>query len=117
LDQAESGCLPCCNKPAWKVPGGECDRQPGSEQLDLCSPNPSSVFSRMTGLNLKLIILIGRLAIDTFYAPSKTSEEIIGTQMRYASVKVIPLPHPSGISRWNQKQVHRALICEALELL
>jgi uracil-DNA glycosylase len=57
----------------------------------------------MAGLNLKLIIPAGRLAIDAFYEPSKTLEEIIGTQMGYASAQVIPLPHPSGISRLNQK--------------
>ena len=48
----------------------------------------------MVSLNMKLIIPIGRLAIDTFYVPSKTLEYIIGAQMRYASAKVIPLPHP-----------------------
>ncbi|MFO8036474.1 MAG: hypothetical protein R6U57_07605 [Anaerolineales bacterium] len=50
-------------------------------------------------MNLKLIIPIGRLAIDAFYNPSKMSEEIIGTQTGYASAHLIPLPHPSGVSR------------------
>ena len=82
-----------------KRPDGDGDRRPGSEQLELCSPHLSSVLSLMTGFNLKLIIPIGRLAIDAFYTPSITFEEIIGTQMEYASAQVIPLPHPSGISR------------------
>jgi hypothetical protein len=56
----------------------------------------------MVGLNLKLIISVGRLAIDAFYTPSKTLEDIIGAQMGYANAHVIPLPHPSGISRLYQ---------------
>ncbi|MFO7944531.1 MAG: uracil-DNA glycosylase family protein [Anaerolineales bacterium] len=100
-----------------KRPDGDGDRRPGSEQLELCSPHLSSVLSLMDGLNLKLIIPVGRLAIDAFYDSSKTLEEIIGTQMGYASAQVIPLPHPSGISRWHQKQEHRALIYQALELI
>lgn len=100
-----------------KRPAGDGDRRPGSEQLELCSPHLSSVLSLMTGFNLKLIIPVGRQAIDAFYAPSKTLEEIIGTQMGYASATVIPLPHPSGVSRWHQKQEHRILIYQALELI
>jgi len=46
----------------------------------------------MAGLNLKLIIPVGRLAVDAFYDSSKTLDEIIGTQMEYASAQVIPLP-------------------------
>ncbi|MFO8037053.1 MAG: hypothetical protein R6U57_10545 [Anaerolineales bacterium] len=67
--------------------------------LTLSTPYLSSGLSLTAGLNLKLIIPVGRLAIDAFYAPSKTLEEIIGVQMEYASAHVIPLPHPSGVSR------------------
>lgn len=100
-----------------KRPDGDGDRRPSSEQRELCSPHLSSVLSLMNGFNLELIIPVGRQAIDAFYAPSKTLEEIIGTQMGYASATVIPLPHPSGVSRWHQKQEHRALIYQALEII
>ncbi len=90
-------------------------RRPTSEQLELCSPHLSSVLSLMTGLNLKLIVPVGRLSVDAFYASSKTLDEIIGAQMGYASAQVIPLPHPSGISRWHQRQEHRKLIYQALD--
>ena len=100
-----------------KRPDEDGDRRPTSGQLEICHAHLSSVLSLMTGLNLGLIIPVGRLAIEAFYAPSKTLEEIIGTQMKYASARVIPLPHPSGISRWHQKQEHRALIYRALELI
>jgi len=104
----------CC---PGKRPDGDGNRRPTSEQLELCSPHLSSVLSLLAGLNLKLIIPVGRLAVDAFYAPSKTLDEIIGTQMKYANAHVIPLPHPSGISRWHQTQEHRALIYQALELI
>jgi uracil-DNA glycosylase family 4 len=100
-----------------KRPDGDGDHRPGSEQLELCSPHLTRVLSLMASLNLKMIIPVGRLAIDAFYTSSKTLEEIIGTQMGYASAHVIPLHHPSGISRWGQAQEHRALIYQALELV
>jgi uracil-DNA glycosylase len=71
----------------------------------------------MASLNLKLIIPVERLAIEAFFAPSKTLEELIRTKMGYASAQVIPLPHPSGISLWHQTQEHRSLIYQALELI
>ena len=63
------------------------------------APHLSSVLSLMADLNLKLIIPVGRLAVDASFTPSKLLEEITRTQMGYANAQVIPLPHPNGISR------------------
>ena len=64
-----------------KQPDGSDDRSPSSTQLDLCQPHLSRVLSLMTGLNLRLIIPVGRLAIDAFFPASKALEEIIGQQL------------------------------------
>jgi len=96
---------------------GSGDRSPSSQQLDLCQPHLARILSLMTGLTLKLIIPVGRLAINAFFPASKPLEKIIGQQMKYSQALVIPLPHPSGLSRWHQKKEHRALIYQALGLI
>jgi len=100
-----------------KQPDGSGDRNPSSKQLDLCQPYLARVLSLMTGLTLKLILPVGRLAINAFFPASKPLEEIVGQQMKYSQALVIPLPHPSGLSRWHQKKEHRALIYQALGLI
>lgn len=96
---------------------GSGDCRPSAAQLELCRPHLSRVLSVMTGKNLRLIIPVGRLAINVFFPASRSLEEIIGQQMRYSSALVIPLPHPSGLSRWHQSQDHRALIYQALKMI
>ncbi len=104
----------CC---PGKQPDGSGDRSPSSTQLDLCQPHLSRILSLMTGLNLRLIIPVGRLAIDAFFPASKALEKIIGQRLKYSRALVVPLPHPSGLSLWHQKQEHRALIYRALEMI
>jgi len=100
-----------------KQPNGPGDRQPSSRQIELCQPHLSWGLSLMIGLNLKLIIPVGRLAIDGFYSLSKTLDEIIGQRMKYAQAHMVPLPHPSRISHWHKKQERRSLIYQALKLI
>jgi len=100
-----------------KQPDGSGDRSPSSKQLELCQPHLARVLSVMAGLNLKLIVPVGRLAISAFFPTSRSLEEIIGQQMKYSRALVIPLPHPSGLSRWHQSQDHRALIYQALKMI
>lgn len=96
---------------------GSGDRRPSAAQLELCRPHLSRMLSVMTGKNLRLIIPVGRWAINVFFSPSKSLEEIIGQQMKYSSALVIPLPHPSDLSRWHQSQAHRALIYRTLKMI
>ena len=100
-----------------KQPDGSGYRSPSSKQLDLCQPHLSRVLSLMTGLNLRLIIPVGRLAIDALFPASKALEKIIGQRLKYSRALVVPLPHPSDLSRWYQNQEHRALIYLALEMI
>ena len=71
----------------------------------------------MAGLNLRLILPVDRLAIDTFFPASKALEEIIGQRLKYSRALVVPLPRPSGLSRWYQNQEHRSLFYRALEMI
>ena len=100
-----------------KQPDRRGDRRPSSKHIELCQPHFSKVLSIMHNLSLRLIIPVGRLAIDAFFPASKALEKIIGKRMEYSRAHVIPLPDPSDISRWHQNQEHRALIYHALEMI
>lgn len=68
----------------------------------------------------KLLIPVGRLAIERFLEPRPLSE-LIGTRrlVEHAGGKsvLIPLPHPSGASSWVHQAEHKALVDRALALI
>ena len=99
-----------------KKPDRSGDRRPSSKQIELCQPNLSGVLSLMTSLNLRLILSIGRLAIDDSFPTSKPLEEIVGQQLKCSHALVELPPRPSVISRWHQTQEHRALIYRPVKL-
>jgi uracil-DNA glycosylase len=65
----------------------------------------------------KLIIPIGRLAIEVFYPRGTALEDVVGTQMQHEGRWIVPLPHPSGASRWHQIAANKPLIEAAIELI
>ncbi len=64
-----------------------------------------------------IILPVGRLAIDLFFASRRPLTKIIGTEKQMDGRWLLPLPHPSGASRWHQVESNRQLIDRALELL
>ena len=92
-----------------KAGGG--DRVPTREEQDLCRP---FLELEIKLVNPKLIIPIGRLAILKFFSSSQSLEELIGTEARIDGRWVVPLPHPSGASRWHQIPANRKRIDRAI---
>ncbi|HST89621.1 MAG TPA: hypothetical protein VLJ14_14700, partial [Ktedonobacterales bacterium] len=43
--------------------------------------------------------------------------ETIGTSVERNGAHLLPLPHPSGVSRWLNAPAHQALLARALALL
>jgi len=66
-------------------------------------------------LRPKVIIPIGQLAITRFLGPGAL-EERVGNRYGEKPV-VIPLPHPSGQSRWLNSQANRDRLANALALI
>jgi uracil-DNA glycosylase len=64
-----------------------------------------------------VILAVGRLAIGLFYPPVTPLEEIIGTHKQVDGRWVVPLPHPSGASRWHQIEANREKIRQAIGLI
>ena len=56
------------------------------------------------------------MAIETFCGKTLL-ETIIGTYREIDGMLFLPLPHPSGVSRWLLDVEHQALLHKALQLL
>lgn len=93
------------------------DRVPSDDEVKRCRP---WLARELELLRPKLLIPIGRLAIEQFL-PARPLVEQIGKsfvlEQGRRKVDVIPLPHPSGASTWPRMQPGKALTDGALELL
>lgn len=105
---AVTKCFPGKNK------SGGGDRSPSPAEQRLCRP---FLLEELALVRPKLIIPIGKLAIEVFYGKGMSLEEVIGTEMEKDGVCYVPLPHPSGASRWHQIEANRVRIRKAIKLI
>ncbi|MEO8744622.1 MAG: uracil-DNA glycosylase family protein [Candidatus Dormiibacterota bacterium] len=66
-------------------------------------------------LKPRVLILVGQLAIARFLGPGRL-EDRVGHRFGDRPV-MVPLPHPSGQSRWLNDHANRARLTAALELI
>lgn len=97
-----------------RAKGGSGDRVPSRAEQKLCRP---FLDEELALVNPALVIPIGRLAIELFFPKGQKLDEIIGTEHEVDGRWIVPLPHPSGASRWHQSIENRALIDLAIELI
>lgn len=97
-----------------KASAGSGDRVPTSEERDLCRPY---LGAEIRFVDPAVILPVGRLAINLFFPAKHPLTEIIGTQKQENGRCIVPLPHPSGASRWHQTPENRARIGRAIQLL
>jgi uracil-DNA glycosylase len=93
---------------------GSGDRVPTKAEQILCRPYLDQEISL---IRPKLIIPVGRLAINLFFPTKDSLADIIGTEMAIDNRWIVPLPHPSGASRWHQIEQNRRRIELAIELI
>jgi uracil-DNA glycosylase len=99
------------------------DRRPGRAEVDLCR---SHLDRQLALIKPDLLIVVGGLAHERFL-PGRPLDHLVGrvfdlsgqevstpTQARPA---VVPLPHPSGASRWLNAAPNRVLLDRALRRL
>jgi len=67
-------------------------------------------------LQPKVVLLVGTMAIEAFFGKVQL-EQIIGTFEERNGMLLLPLPHPSGVSRWLNDPAHQRLHQQALEQL
>jgi len=64
----------------------------------------------------KVVLLVGTMAIGTFFGKARL-EEVIGTFREQDGMLLLPLAHPSGVSRWLNEAAHQKLHQKALGIL
>jgi uracil-DNA glycosylase family 4 len=94
-------------------PRGNGDRKPSPQEVALCRPY---LEAELELLRPKVVLLVGTMAIEAFLGKGRL-EEIIGTFEERDGMLLLPLPHPSGVSRWLNDTEHMELLRKALELL
>lgn len=94
-------------------PRGNGDRRPSPAELALCRPY---LDAELRLLRPCVVLLVGAMAIETFCGKALL-EEIIGTYRERDGMFFLPLPHPSGVSRWLLAPEHQELLQRALRIL
>ena len=94
-----------------RLPGARGDRVPTQREQELCRP---WLDAQLAVLQPEIVLLVGLLAIQTFLGRVPSLQAVVGTGIVRDGVKYLPLPHPSGVSRWlnepqNVDAVQRAM--------
>jgi uracil-DNA glycosylase len=92
---------------------GNGDRKPSPAEIALCRPY---LDAELRIVRPKIVLLVGTMAIDAFMGKSRL-EDVIGTYTEKEGMLFLPLPHPSGVSRWLNDQAHKKLHLQALAIL
>lgn len=100
-----------------KSASGSGDRRPSGAEVALCRP---WLEAQLALVRPRLVLLVGGLAHAVFL-PGRPLEALVGRLFDAPGVAagplLLPLPHPSGASRWLNDAGHRALLDRALALL
>jgi uracil-DNA glycosylase len=97
-----------------RLPGARGDRVPSPEEQALCRPWLDELI---VVLRPEIVLLVGSLAIRTFLGPFQSLSDVIGTAAIRDGVRYLPLPHPSGVSRWLNEPANVAAVDRAMTIL
>lgn len=92
---------------------GKGDRKPSPAEVALCRP---WLERELEQVRPAVILLVGGMAIEAFMGRVKL-EEAVGSVAERDGVTLIPLPHPSGVSRWLNDPAHQRLLERGLARL
>jgi uracil-DNA glycosylase family 4 len=96
-----------------RAPGGGGDRTPSAREQELCE------FWREWELRIlrpRLIVPVGGLAIRRLLGLTSLDASI-GERFELDEAVVVPLPHPSGVSRWLNAPENSERLKQGLELV
>ena len=104
-------------------PDGAGDRRPSAAEVALCAPWLDAVIEMLAP---QLVIPIGSLALERFL-PGQRLDNVIGAAYSASGIPIsgtpevppilVPLPHPSGQSRWLNDPTRVALLDRAIATL
>jgi uracil-DNA glycosylase len=96
-----------------KAASGAGDRKPSPPEIANCA---TWLEREIALVRPRIVLLVGQLAIERFIGKVPLGE-VVGTMKRDGDRVLIPLPHPSGASRWLNRPDNRALLERALRIL
>jgi uracil-DNA glycosylase len=97
-----------------RLPGARGDRVPTLREQALCRP---WLDGQLFLLKPEIVLLVGMLAIQTFLGRVQSLTAVVGTGVVKDGVRYLPLPHPSGVSRWLNERENVAAVERALSIL
>jgi uracil-DNA glycosylase len=97
-----------------RLAGARGDRVPSPEEQALCRPWLDELIDL---IKPEIVLLVGSLAIRTFLGPFKSLSDVVGTAAIRDGVRYLPLPHPSGVSRWLNEPANVAAVDRAMSIL
>jgi uracil-DNA glycosylase family 4 len=99
-----------------KATGGGGDRRPSPAEVALCAP---WLEAELALVRPEIVLLVGTLAIERLWGREPLAA-VVGRSKRSAALGgalLIPLPHPSGASRWLNDPDNRRRLDVALARL
>jgi len=92
---------------------GSGDRRPSSREIDMCRP---WLERQLDLIRPRVLLLVGTLAIERYFGATSLAQ-LVGRRFTRDGMTLVPLPHPSGASRWLNDEAHRELLRVALQLV
>ncbi len=96
-----------------KAASGAGDRRPSPPEIALCAP---WLDAELALVRPRVVLLVGTLAIERFWGKVPLSE-VVGKSRVEGERVLIPLPHPSGASRWLNDPENRERLARALAVV
>jgi uracil-DNA glycosylase len=99
-----------------KAAVGAGDRRPSPPEIALCAP---WLEAELALVKPEIILLVGTLAIDRLWGKAPLSN-LVGRAKgspALGGALLIPLPHPSGASRWLNDPANKERLARALRVL
>ena len=96
-----------------KAASGAGDRRPSPPEVQLCA---SWLEAELALVRPRVLLLVGTLAIERFWGKAPLSE-VVGKSRAEGDRVLIPLPHPSGASRWLNDPENRERLARALAVV
>jgi uracil-DNA glycosylase len=94
-----------------RLPGARGDRVPSPPEQALCRP---WLDEQLRTLEPEIVLLVGLLAIRTFLGRVPSLTGVVGTATLRDGIRFLPLPHPSGVSRWLNEPENVAAVGRAM---
>ena len=96
-----------------KAPNGKGDRRPSPAELAHCRP---FLYEELRLVRPRLVLPVGTMAIEHFLG-RVSLDRVVGTVVEVDGRQVLPLPHPSGVSRWLNDPEHQRLVEQAIQIV